>query len=52
MGIHADQDGNGSAQRRNLSQRKIDEDDSSFHNVHAEIGMNASQNEAGHEGPE
>ena len=40
------------AQRRDLSQRQIDEDHAAFHYMHAEISVNAGEDQAGHEGRE
>ena len=37
------------AERRNLRERQIYEDHAAFHHVHAKIGVNARQNQAGDE---
>ena len=37
------------AERRNLRQRQVDEDDAALHDVDAEIRMNAGEDEAGDE---
>ncbi len=47
MRVHADQDGHGRAQGRDLRQRQIDEDNAALDHVHAEISVNASQDQAG-----
>ena len=43
------QHGDGRAERRNLRQRQIDEDDAAFDHVNTEIGVNAGENQAGDE---
>ena len=40
------QRGDGSAERGDLRQREIDEDDPALHHVNAQVGMNACQNQA------
>ena len=44
------QDGDRRAQRRDLRERQIDEDDAAFDDVHAQVGVNTRQNETGDEG--
>ena len=38
------------AQRRDLRQREVDEDDAALDDVHAEVGVDAGEDEAGDEG--
>ena len=38
------------AERRDLRQREVDEDDAALDDVHAEIGVDAGQDQAGDEG--
>ena len=40
------------AEGGDLGQRKIHKNDAALHHVHAKIGVNAGQNQAGHEGRE
>ena len=42
----------GGAQGGDLRQRQVDEDHAALHHVHAQIGMDAGQNQAGNEGPD
>ena len=51
VGIHADEDRDGGAQCRNLSQRQINEDYAALHYVHAQVGVDSGQNQAGHKWP-
>ena len=37
------------AQRRDLRQREVHEDDAALDHVHAEVGVDAGEDEAGHE---
>ena len=50
MGIHADDDGDGCAKGSNLRQGKIDKDDAALDDVHAEIGVDAGEDEASDKG--
>jgi len=47
--IHAHDDRDGSAESGDLRQREIDEDHAALDNVHTEIRVDASQDQAGHE---
>jgi hypothetical protein len=46
MRVHADDDGNGSTERGDLRESKVDKNDASFHNMHAKIRVNAGEDEA------
>src|SRR4029077_18389782 len=50
MGVHADDDGDGCAKGSNLRQGKIHKDDAALDDVHAEIGVDAGEDEAGDKG--
>jgi hypothetical protein len=50
MRIHSHQDGDGRAQSSNLRQRQVDKDHSALYHMHAQIGVNAGQNQAGQKG--
>ena len=47
VGIHARKDGDGSAQGGDLRQRQVHEDHAALHHVHAQVGVNAGQDQAG-----
>ena len=49
MGVQSHQDGNGGAQRGDLGQRQINEDDAAFHHVNSEVRMDAGQDQTGDE---
>ena len=50
MRVHADDDGDGCAKRSNLRQGEVNKDDAALDDVHAEIGVDAGEDEAGDKG--
>src|SRR2546428_717994 len=50
--VHAGDDGDGGAKRSDLGESEIHENDAALHNMHAKIGVNPGENEAGDEGRE
>src|SRR5439155_2684714 len=48
MRVHANENGDSSAQGGNLRQREINEYHSAFHNVDTQICMNTGENQTGH----
>ena len=49
MHVHAHEDGNGRAQSSNLRKSEVNEDDAALHHVNAQVGVDASENQAGNE---
>ena len=47
MHVVAGQQRHRRSERGDLRERKVDEDDAALHDVHAEVGMDAGQHEAG-----
>ena len=47
--IEAGENGNGSAEGRDLCQCEINEDHTALDNVYAQVGVNAGQDQAGNE---
>ena len=45
-----EQDRDRGAERGDLRERQVDEDDAALHDVDAEVGVDAGQDQAGHEG--
>ena len=52
MGTHPEKDCDRRAQGGDLRQRQVHEDHAAFHHVHAQIGVNSGEDQAGHKGPE
>ena len=49
MRVHTDDDSDGGSKGGNLREGEIHENDAAFDDVHAEIGVNASENQTGDE---
>ncbi len=52
MRVHADNDGNRGAERSDLRERQVHENDAALDDVHTKVGMNPGENEAGDKGRE
>src|SRR5213592_1864092 len=50
--VHADNNRDGGAKRSDLGESEIHENDAALHDMHAKIGVNPGENEAGDEGRE